>query len=66
MPRLDSSRSHTDLELQNARTKGQVIGWIQGGGAVALFMLGLSFLGWIPLLALAVVVIALLYFGLKR
>ncbi len=40
----------TRQELDNARTKGQVIGWVQGAGAVFLLGLALKFLGWIPLL----------------
>ena len=43
-----------------------MVGWLQGGAAVALFVFLLGFLGWIPLLALAAIVILLLYFGLKR
>jgi MFS superfamily sulfate permease-like transporter len=66
MPPTGSYRTYTEEELQNARTKGQVVGWLQGGAAVALFVFLLGFLGWIPLLALAAVVILLLYFGLKR
>ena len=59
-------RQYSADDLQNARTKGQLVGWLQGGGAVALFVFLLSFIGWIPLLALSVVVILFVYFGLKR
>ena len=46
----------TREELQNAQTKGQVIGWVQGGGAVFLLGFALKFLGWIPVIAVAGVV----------
>ena len=46
----------TSTELENARTKGQVIGWVQGAGGVILFGLVLRLVGWIPLLALAGIV----------
>ncbi len=38
--------SKTDIE--NARTKGQVIGWLQGGGVVVGGFLLLNVLGWLP------------------
>jgi hypothetical protein len=47
---------HTRQELENARTKGQVIGWLQGAGAVLLFGLVLKFVGWIPLMLIGAVV----------
>ena len=38
--------SKTDIE--NARTKGQVVGWLQGGGVVAGGLLLLNFFSWLP------------------
>ena len=38
--------SHTELE--NARTKGQVIGWLQGAGALLLLGVVFKLIGWIP------------------
>ncbi len=38
--------SKTDIE--NARTKGQVVGWLQGGGVVVGGFLLLNVLGWLP------------------
>jgi MFS superfamily sulfate permease-like transporter len=52
--------SKTDLE--NARTKGQVIGWAQGAGTLLLFMLGMSVIGWIPML---IVIGILVFLGAK-
>jgi hypothetical protein len=48
--------TRTDLELytksdvENARTKGQLVGWVQGGAVVLAGALLLSFIGWIPTL----------------
>lgn len=41
---------HTDDDLELARTKGQVVGWIQGGGAIILGGVVLNLLGWVPTL----------------
>lgn len=62
----DTLPRYSETDLQNARTKGQVLGWVQGGGAVALFLVLLSFIGWIPLLALGAIVLLFVWFGLKR
>ena len=35
-------------ELQIARTKGQMVGWAQGAGAVIAISLVFSLIGWIP------------------
>ncbi len=39
---------HSDQDLELARTKGQVVGWIQGGGAVIVGGILLNLLGWVP------------------
>ncbi len=44
---------YTHDRLENARTKGQVIGWVQGGAAVGALLFLLQFIGWIPLIAVA-------------
>jgi len=44
---------YTHDQLENARTKGQVIGWVQGGVAVGALFFLLQFIGWIPLIAVA-------------
>jgi hypothetical protein len=51
----------TKQELENARTKGQVIGWIQGAGAVIAVGVALKFLGWIPVLLIGGAVVYLGY-----
>jgi len=44
---------YTHDQLENARTKGQVIGWVQGGAAVGALLFLLQFIGWIPLIGVA-------------
>ncbi len=44
-------RIYTKDELEVARTKGQVIGWIQGAAVVVLGGMVLKLVGWIPALA---------------
>lgn len=43
----------TSQELENARTKGQLIGWVQGAAAFLVLGLVLKFIGWIPVIAVA-------------
>ncbi|HEV8266412.1 MAG TPA: hypothetical protein VGQ06_15795 [Gemmatimonadales bacterium] len=39
-------------DVDNARTKGQLIGWVQGAGAAVAGMLLLGVVGWIPTIAI--------------
>ncbi len=39
---------HSSQDLELARTKGQVVGWIQGGAAVIVGGILLNLLGWVP------------------
>ena len=51
---------YSALEVENARTKAQVVGIAQGAGGMLLLGVLLSLIGWIPLLvvgALAVFVV---------
>ena len=41
---------YTDRDLTRARTRGKVVGWLQGGTAVLLFGIGYNLIGWIPTL----------------
>lgn len=41
-------KRHTDQDLELARTKGQVLGWFQGGAGVIVAGLVLNLLGWLP------------------
>ena len=44
-------RIYTEEEIEIARTKGQVIGWIQGAAVIVIGGLVLNMIGWIPALA---------------
>ena len=59
----------TRQDLDNARTKGQVVGWVQGAGAVLLLGIVLNLAGWIPVVVVGGGVAYLIYrvlFGRKR
>lgn len=44
---------YTREQLESARTKGQLIGWVQGGVSVGVLLFILQFVGWIPLILVA-------------
>ncbi len=56
--------SKTDLE--NARTKGQVVGWLQGAGGLLVLSVALKFVGLIPLLVIGGVVAFVVVKALKK
>ena len=69
MSKLVPNKTYTQLDVQNARTKGQLIGWLQGGVVAFLGLSVLKLLGWIPtLLVIGVVgvVAAKLLFTRKK
>ncbi len=41
---------HTRRDLERARNRGQMIGWVQGAGVVIVGGMVLNLLGWIPTL----------------
>ncbi len=41
---------YSKSDLENARTKGQIVGWLQGAGAVVVAGVVFSVLGWVPTL----------------
>jgi hypothetical protein len=47
-----AERVYTQLDVDNARTKGQLLGWLQGAGALVLFAMVVKLAGWIPLLGI--------------
>lgn len=53
MPGKYETAVYTQEQLENARTKGQFIGWVQGAASVGILLFLLQFLGWIPLLLIA-------------
>lgn len=55
MTKIEPAMSHdltlyTDEDIERARNRGKVVGWIQGGLGVLLVGLVLKALGWIPTL----------------
>lgn len=50
MPHKYETAIFTHEQVENARTKGQLIGWVQGAASIGLLLFLLQFLGWIPLL----------------
>jgi hypothetical protein len=42
---------YSQKDVENARTKGQLVGWLQGGAVGVGGMLLLGVIGWIPTLA---------------
>jgi hypothetical protein len=45
---------YTRTDIENARTKGQVIGWVQAGAVFLGGVLLLKFIGWLPVLLMVV------------
>ncbi len=39
---------YTAKDVTSARNRGQLLGWLQGGGAVIVGAIVLNLLGWIP------------------
>jgi hypothetical protein len=42
---------YSQQDVENARTKGQLVGWFQGGAVGVGGMILLGYIGWIPTLA---------------
>ena len=42
---------YTKKDVDNARTKGELVGWIKGGAVGVTGMLLLGVIGWIPTVA---------------
>jgi len=57
---------HTDQDLELARSKGQMIGWAQGAGAVIAVSLVFSLIGWIPTVLVLGAVGYLIYRVVKK
>ena len=45
---------YTRTDLENAKTKGQLIGWVQAGAVLLGGMFLLKAIGWIPVLLMVV------------
>jgi hypothetical protein len=62
-------RIYSQRDVDKARLKGQLVGWLQGGAVVAGGLLLISAMGWIPTVAAIGVGGFLLYkfvFGRKK
>lgn len=55
------AKIYSKSDLETARTKGQVMGWVQGAGAVLAVGVVLKLLGWIPTLLVVGAVVYVLY-----
>jgi len=57
---------YTRTDLENARTKGQLLGWIQGAGVTFAVMFVIGLIGWLPGILLGAGLAFVLYKLLKR
>ncbi|MGI9626050.1 MAG: hypothetical protein ACR2QM_04380 [Longimicrobiales bacterium] len=62
LPSEGAIQLYTDGDLERAKNRGKLVGWVQGGVAVVLGGLLLQLIGWIP----AVLVLGLVGYGLYR
>ena len=51
MTKIDLPDLYTKKDVDKARTKGELVGWIKGGVVGVVGMLLLGVIGWIPTLA---------------
>jgi len=51
MAKTDLPDLYTRKDLDNARTKGELIGWLKGGAVGVTGVLLLGVIGWLPTLA---------------
>jgi len=66
VPGDDRVPRYTKTDLENARTKGQLIGWLQGAGVMFGVMFVVGIIGWIPGILLGAALAFGLYKLLKR
>ncbi|MBK7906495.1 MAG: hypothetical protein IPJ78_08015 [Gemmatimonadetes bacterium] len=57
---------YTRTDLENAATKGQVIGWVQGAGGLLVLGVVLKFVGLVPLLVVGGVAAFLVVRALRK
>jgi hypothetical protein len=57
---------YTQTDLENARTKGQLVGWLQGAGVMFVVLMVVGLIGWIPAIVVGIGAAALLYKLLKH
>jgi len=51
MAKIDLPDLYTRREVDSARTKGELVGWVKGTAVGVVGMLLLGVIGWIPTLA---------------
>ena len=56
MTKLVAGKTYTDTDVSNARTKGQLIGWVQGAVVTFAGLWVLKLVGWIPMIIIIGVV----------
>ena len=69
MVKIDLPDLYTHKDVENARTKGELVGWVKGTALGVGGMLLLGVIGWIPTLAVVGVggfVLYKLFSGPKR
>jgi len=52
---------YTEKEVTRAKNSAQVVGWVQGAGAVVAVGIAWKLLGWIPVLLVVGAVVWVLY-----
>ncbi len=57
---------YSAVDVENARTKAQIVGIVQGAGGVMLLGLLFTVIGWIPMLAVGALVVFVLVKLLSR
>jgi hypothetical protein len=57
---------YTKTDLENARTRGQLVGWLQGAGVTFALLLVVGLIGWIPAVVVGIGAAALVYKLFKR
>jgi hypothetical protein len=55
------AKIYTEKEVEKARQRSRMVGWVQGGGAVIVGSMVLRLLGWIPALLVIGLVAFVLY-----
>ncbi len=69
MVKIDLPDLYTHKDVERARTKGELVGWVKGTALGVVGMLLLGVIGWIPTLAVVGVggfVVYKLFSGPKR
>ena len=66
VPESDRVPRYTKTDVENARTKGQLVGWLQGAGVTFGLMFVIGIIGWLPGILLGAGLAFILFKLLKR